>query len=87
MKKFVTSIFAFMLVAGLSAQVKKYVGIVREKHYQSVDEFLDELASSLRSRGHSSYANYVEAYREGGLVRALFMLIRMARTMSLQTDT
>ena len=66
MKKFVTSIFAFMLVAGLSAQVKKYVGIVREKHYQSVDEFLDELASSLRSRGHSSYANYVEAYREGG---------------------
>ena len=66
MKKFVTSIFALMLATALSAQIKQYIGIVREKHYQSVDEFLDELASSLRSRGHSSYANYVEAYREGG---------------------
>ena len=66
MKKNLTVAFAFMLVSALSAQIKQYVGIVREKHYPSVDEFLDELASSLKSRGHSSYANYVEAYRAGG---------------------
>lgn len=66
MKKFVTTIFAFLLAAALSAQMKQYVGIVREKHYPSVDEFLDELASSLKSRGYSSYAGYVGAYREGG---------------------
>ena len=66
MKKFVTSIFALMLATALSAQIKQYIGIVREKHYPSVDEFLDDLASNLKSRGYSSYADYVGAYREGG---------------------
>ena len=65
-KMFVAAAVALAISFGLSAQVKNYVGIVREKHYPSVDEFLDELASSLKTRGYSSYADYVGAYRNGG---------------------
>ena len=65
-KKFVATALALFITIGLSAQVKSYVGIVREKHYPSVDEFLDDLASSLKASGYSSYADYVGAYRDGG---------------------
>jgi len=67
MKKLLTvAAFALFVSFGLSAQVKNYVGIVREKHLPSVDEFLDDLAASLKKRGYSSYADYIKAYREGG---------------------
>lgn len=66
MKKLVIFFLSTFLSFALSAQVKKYVGIVREKHYPALDEFLEELGTSLKKRGYSSYAEYVDAYRKGG---------------------
>ena len=66
MKKLFVATFAFLFGSLLSAQVKNYVGIVRETHYPEYDDFLSELASSLKSRGYSTYAEYAEAHKKGG---------------------
>lgn len=66
MKKILSGVLALFMCLGLSAQVKNYVGVVREKHYASFDEFLTELAASLKNSGYSSYSKYVDSYREGG---------------------
>ncbi len=48
------------------AQVKNYVGVVRETHYPAYDEFLDDLGKTFKSHGYNTYAEYVDAYRKGG---------------------
>ncbi|WP_027727561.1 S1C family serine protease [Treponema sp. C6A8] len=66
MKKIISALLTLSFAAALSAQVKNYVGIVREKYYPAHEEFLKELASSLKGRGYASYAEYVDAYLKGG---------------------
>ena len=66
MKKLSTALLVLFFSSLLSAQVKNYVGIVREKYYPSHEEFLNELADSLKRRGYSSYADYVKDYLKGG---------------------
>lgn len=67
MKKIIlAAVTALAIVSTASAQVKNYVGVVREKHYKAFDEFLDELASNLKNRGYASYSDYVKSYRKGG---------------------
>lgn len=66
MKKIISALLTLSFAASLSAQVKNYVGIVREKYYPAHEEFLKELAASLKGRGYASYSEYVDAYLKGG---------------------
>ena len=66
MKKVLSALLTLSFAASLSAQVKNYVGIVREKYYPAQEEFLQELASSLKAHGYASYSEYVDAYLKGG---------------------
>ncbi|MBR1536648.1 MAG: trypsin-like peptidase domain-containing protein [Treponema sp.] len=66
MKKLISALLSLSFAASLSAQVKNYVGIVREKYYPAQEEFLGELSSSLKSRGYASYSEYIDSYLKGG---------------------
>ena len=66
MKKIITAVLAFFCAALISAQVKNYVCIVRQQYYPSHVEFLQDLRDSLKKRGYSSYAEYVDGYLKGG---------------------
>ena len=66
MKKLFVAAMAFCCAALLNAQVKNYVGIVRQQYYPSHVEFLEDLRDSLKKRGYSSYSEYVDNYLKGG---------------------
>ena len=66
MKKLFTAVCALMLSFSLHAQVKNYIGIVRETHYKSYDDFLEDLSTYLKKNGYTSYSEYVDSYRKGG---------------------
>ena len=66
MKKLFAAAFAVLFASQAFAEVKDYVGVVRQSLYPAYDEFLSELSESLKSRGYSTYADYADSYRKGG---------------------
>lgn len=66
MKKLFAAALAFCCAALMTAQVKNSVCVVRQQYYPSHVEFLEDLRDSLKKRGYSSYAEYVDGYLKGG---------------------
>ncbi len=66
MKKFFMVFAAFLAGSLLWAQVKNYVGVVRQNIFPESKEFLEGLRDDLKKRGYASYAEYVEGYLSGG---------------------
>ena len=66
MKKLLVAAFALFCAVAANAQVKNYVGIVRQKYYPAQEEFLKDLSDSLKRNGYSSYSEYVNDYLKGG---------------------
>lgn len=50
----------------LFAQIRNYVGVVRQQYYPSHKEYLEELRDSLKDRGYKTYASYIDDYLKGG---------------------
>ena len=65
-----TKRFLFILICLLPitvfAQVKSYVGIVREKYHASSVSMLEEYRDALQSKGYTSYAKAIDSYLKGG---------------------
>ena len=51
MKKLFVVAILFCCALTANAQVKKYVGIVRQKYYPAQEEFLTELSDNLKRNG------------------------------------
>lgn len=66
MKKLFVAALAFCCSVAANAQVKNYVGIVRQKYYPAHETFLKDLADSLNQRGYTTYSEYVNEYLKGG---------------------
>ena len=66
MKKLFAAALALCCAALMTAQVKNSVCVVRQQYYPSHVEFLEDLRDSLKKRGYSSYAEYVDGYLKGG---------------------
>ena len=66
MKKHFIAAIVFSCTLFLHAQTKNYVCVVRQQYYPSHVEFLEDLRDSLKKRGYSSYAEYVDRYLKGG---------------------
>lgn len=68
MKKFIIGIMlAGMLVPGLIyAQVKSYVGIVRQQYYSEYVDMFKNMSKELRDEGYNTYSKAIDAYLEGG---------------------
>ncbi len=49
-----------------NAQIKSYVGIVREQYFPGVINLLTEYKEDLQNAGYFTYAKYVDAYLKGG---------------------
>ena len=59
-------VFVFLLPIVAFAQVKNYVGIVREKYYSDSVSMLEKYRDNLHAKGYTSYAKSIDAYLEGG---------------------
>jgi serine protease Do len=65
-KIFVCSIIVLSIPVIADAQIKSYVGIVREHYYPSLVQFMEGYRDSLKNDGYTTYAKYVDAYLKGG---------------------
>lgn len=61
---FILVILLFPIAA--FSQVKRYVGVVREKYHPASIAMLEEYRDSLQSKGYSAYAKAIDAYLKGG---------------------
>lgn len=59
------SIF-FLSALTLNAQVKSYVGVIREQLYPESISYLEGLKEDLKNDGYSTYSNYIDSYLNGG---------------------
>lgn len=70
MKKFLLKTLALGLVLfnafSASAQIRNYVGVVREKFSPELVSFLEECRDELKDHGYSTYAKYIDSYIAGG---------------------
>jgi len=55
-----------LLPVGAFAQIKNYVGIVREKYHSANIAVLEEYRDTLQSKGYTSYAQSIDSYLKGG---------------------
>lgn len=49
----------------LNAQIRNYVGVVREQYHPELVSFLEEFRDALNINGYSSYADYINSYLKG----------------------
>ena len=68
MKKLVMgALFAFLLLPGiLFAQVKSYVGVVRQQYYSEHVDLLKTISKELKDEGYNTYSKAVDSYLDGG---------------------
>ena len=65
MKKFF-AVFTFLFsVSGIFAQIRSYVGIVRQKYFPEHIKYLEEYRDELNGKGYSTYAEYIDSYLRG----------------------
>ncbi len=57
---------ALACVMGATAQIKSYVGIVRESYFPESIEFLTSFRDGLNEEGYLSYGKEIDAYLKGG---------------------
>jgi serine protease Do len=62
----ICSIIVLSIPVIANAQIKSYVGIVREHYYPSLVQFMEDYRDSLKDDGYTTYAKYVDAYLKGG---------------------
>ena len=62
----ICSIIVLSIPVFADAQIKSYVGIVREHYYPSLVQFMEGYRDSLKNDGYTTYAKYVDAYLKGG---------------------
>lgn len=66
-KLFLSIILTFMLIPGfVYAQVKQYVGIVRQQYYSEYVDFFKNMSKELKSEGYNTYSKAIDSYLEGG---------------------
>lgn len=68
MKKFFIA-FACLFLAiptGIFAQVKSYVGIVRQQYYQEYIDLFKSMSKELKDEGYNTYSKAIDSYLEGG---------------------
>ena len=66
-KSFLAISFAFLFIPSLlSAQVKSYVGIVRQQYYSEYVEMFKKMSKELKDEGYNTYAKSIDGYLEGG---------------------
>lgn len=66
-KLFLSIILTFMLVPSfIHAQVKQYVGIVRQQYYSEYVDIFKNMSKELKSEGYNTYSKAIDSYLEGG---------------------
>ncbi len=68
MKKFLLgSIAALLLLPGLAfAQVKSYIGVVRQQYYSEYVDMFKKMSKELKDEGYNTYSKSIDGYLEGG---------------------
>ncbi|MCR4790487.1 MAG: serine protease [Treponemataceae bacterium] len=67
MKKRILLLVCMIFVsAGLFAQLRSYVGIVRQQYDEQFVTIMEEFKDNLRNNGYTTYAKYIDAYLKGG---------------------
>ncbi|MCR5699776.1 MAG: serine protease, partial [Treponemataceae bacterium] len=65
-KKLMLAVSLLMLLMGANAQIRSYVGIVRQQYDEQFVTIMEEFRDSLRNSGYTTYAKYIDAYIKGG---------------------
>ena len=66
-KLFLSIILTFMLIPSfVYAQVKQYVGIVRQQYYSEYVDIFKNMSKELKSEGYNTYSKAIDSYLEGG---------------------
>ena len=68
MKKFLLgSLAALLLLPGLAfAQVKSYIGVVRQQYYSEYVDMFKKMSKELKDEGYNTYSKSIDGYLEGG---------------------
>ena len=68
MKKFfLGSLAALLLLPGLAfAQVKSYIGVVRQQYYSEYVDMFKKMSKELKDEGYNTYSKSIDGYLEGG---------------------
>ena len=68
MKKFLLgSLAALLLLPGLVfAQVKSYIGVVRQQYYSEYVDMFKKMSKELKDEGYNTYSKSIDGYLEGG---------------------
>lgn len=68
MKKFLLgSLAALFLLPGLAfAQVKSYIGVVRQQYYSEYVDMFKKMSKELKDEGYNTYSKSIDGYLEGG---------------------
>lgn len=68
MKKFLLgSLAALFLLPGLVfAQVKSYIGVVRQQYYSEYVDMFKKMSKELKDEGYNTYSKSIDGYLEGG---------------------
>ncbi len=59
-------LFAGLIPSFLFAQVKSYVGIVRQQYYTEHVDLLKKMSKELKDEGYNTYSKAVDSYLDGG---------------------
>ncbi|MBP5358560.1 MAG: trypsin-like peptidase domain-containing protein, partial [Treponema sp.] len=66
-KLFLSILLTFMLIPSfVYAQVKQYVGIVRQQYYSEYVDIFKNMSKELKSEGYNTYSKAIDSYLEGG---------------------
>uniref|UniRef100_UPI003890F31B S1 family peptidase n=1 Tax=Treponema sp. TaxID=166 RepID=UPI003890F31B len=65
-KKTVLAALLFFATTACFAQIRSYVGIVRQQYFPEHIKYFEKYRDDLNDKGYSTYAKYVDAYLKGG---------------------
>ena len=66
MKKGISLLTSLFLVFSLNAQIKNYVGIVRQQYHSDTVSLLEDYKTELKKQGYSTYSKAIDGFLEGG---------------------
>lgn len=65
MKKIIITLSFLLSATSVFAQIRSYVGIVRQKYFPEHIKYLEEYRDELNGKGYSTYAEYIDSYLKG----------------------
>lgn len=65
MKKIIIALSFLLSATSVFAQIRSYVGIVRQKYFPEHIKYLEEYRDELNGKGYSTYAEYIDSYLKG----------------------